>query len=461
MDATLQDFGRTHFGSAQLGDARRTSRLIRVADRMMSHPGGTLPQKMSTPADLKALYRLADCEQVTHQAVLATHQQRTLEAMSQDDGVVLTIHDTVQLDYTGKKSLKKLGQIATGFHRGYLCHNTLAVKAENGEVIGLASQILHVRPRVPKKETRAQRLGRADRESRLWKRGSEAVGAPPPGCTWVDLCDRGGDLFEYLDHKRKQGGKYVVRSQHDRRVWIGPNQSIESKLRPYARSLPTLGSWELSISANGKQDARKTKVGVACAKITLPPTPGENDGLPLEVWVVHVRELTPPAGDKPKDLLEWVLLTNVPTQSFTQARERVGWYEMRPIIEEYHKAQKTGCGIELPQFTDESRLEPIIAVTSVVAVQLLRLRDAARSPEMAAQPATNLVPQPWVRMLNIWRWHKPQRKTGIGEFCLALARLGGHLNRKSDGPPGWLTLWRGWQNLRLMVEAAEAIEKCG
>jgi Transposase Tn5 dimerisation domain len=45
------------------------------------------------------------------------------------------------------------------------------------------------------------------------------------------------------------------------------------------------------------------------------------------------------------------------------------------------------------------------------------------------------------------------------EFAIALASLGGHLNRKGDGPPGWLTLWRGWQDLQLMIRGAEAI-KC-
>jgi hypothetical protein len=22
--------------------------------------------------------------------------------------------------------------------------------------------------------------------------------------------------------------------------------------------------------------------------------------------------------------------------------------------------------------------------------------------------------------------------------------MGGYLNRKNDGPPGWLSIWRGW-----------------
>jgi len=29
----------------------------------------------------------------------------------------------------------------------------------------------------------------------------------------------------------------------------------------------------------------------------------------------------------------------------------------------------------------------------------------------------------------------------------SIAQLGGYQARKSDGPPGWLTIWRGWQTL--------------
>jgi hypothetical protein len=36
------------------------------------------------------------------------------------------------------------------------------------------------------------------------------------------------------------------------------------------------------------------------------------------------------------------------------------------------------------------------------------------------------------------------------------ARLGGFQARKSDGPPGRQTLWRGWEKLHLMVEGVTA-----
>lgn len=40
-------------------------------------------------------------------------------------------------------------------------------------------------------------------------------------------------------------------------------------------------------------------------------------------------------------------------------------------------------------------------------------------------------------------------------LLVAIARLGGFLGRRSDGDPGWLTLWRGWQRLMDLVQGYE------
>jgi len=45
-----------------------------------------------------------------------------------------------------------------------------------------------------------------------------------------------------------------------------------------------------------------------------------------------------------------------------------------------------------------------------------------------------------------------------------LAKLGGFLGRKSDGEPGWITIWRGWQKLYLFIRGVElnqTAKKCG
>ena len=81
--APKESFGQLNFAHAQLGDKRRTKRLVSLADRIYRHPGGTLPDKIKSPADLKALYRMCDCEAVTHAAVMDAVRQRTLEQIAE------------------------------------------------------------------------------------------------------------------------------------------------------------------------------------------------------------------------------------------------------------------------------------------------------------------------------------------------------------------------------------------
>jgi hypothetical protein len=51
-----------HFGGAKLWDKRRTGRLVKTAELLMTRcgPGGTLLQKLPDRADLVGLYRLLD-----------------------------------------------------------------------------------------------------------------------------------------------------------------------------------------------------------------------------------------------------------------------------------------------------------------------------------------------------------------------------------------------------------------
>lgn len=463
---TASRFGEEHFSGAQLGDVRRQRRLVRLANQMAKHPGGTLPDKVNNPAGLKALYRLMDNDAVTHKEVLRPHVDRTLDRMRAHEGVVLVLHDTTELDYSGLKSMKSaLGQIGNGGGHGYKCHNSLAVTAESREVLGLTNQILFCRPRVPKGETKSARCKRTTRESRLWKQGSEALPAAPAGRLWVDVADRGADTTEFLDYEESQGKKYLVRSQHNR--WVlqchdGDTERV--KLYDWLRTLPEVGRRTVDVPARGGQRARKAEVGVAWApvRVLAPRQPrGEERGTPLTVWAVRVWELDPPANVK--EPLEWILLTNVPVESFEEACERLDWYACRWVIEEYHKAMKTGCGIETMEFTNPDRLQPAIALVSVLAILLLTLRDRSRRSDAKERSARDWIPAVYVAVLSGWRFQEPDRALSVYEFYFALARLGGHQNRKHDHPPGWLILWRGWTQLHAMVEGALALGgvRCG
>lgn len=129
------------------------------------------------------------------------------------------------------------------------------------------------------------------------------------------------------------------------------------------------------------------------------------------------------------------------------------WYECRPMIEEFHKAQKTGCGMEQQQFTTRKALEVAIAMLSVVAVQLLRLRDLSRQDD--ERKASEVVDEEYIEAQSLWRWKEPRMNLSAKEFLYALARLGGHLGRRGDRLPGWLVLWRGWTELQRLVEGIQ------
>jgi len=451
-------FGETHFGGCALGHQQRNRCLVKIAEAIHRHPGGTLPHKLHAPKDYKAMVRLMNRPEVTHRAVLQAHSQRTLNRMRQADGPVLVLHDTTELDYSGLRSIGDLGSIGGNLGRGYLCHNSLAFDPTQRQVLGLAHQILHERKVVGRTEGTKRKRERQSRESRLWPRAVEAVGPAPSERLWVHVADRGSDTFEHLARHVANGSSFVIRSLGRRKVQPGHDSPLKARtLRRYAQALPVHGSNAVVIGARAGKNAEPATVGIAFAEVLVHPPHvrrGEYDKRPLRLWLVVVRELQPP---QERQGLEWILLTNVPVTNEADAWERAHWYECRWVIEEYHKAQKTGCAIEDLQFSSAQALQPMIALLSVVAVTLLNLREAGRDETTAHQPATKYVDRRYVAVLSAWRYQSQKPDMSVREFYLALARLGGHQNRKRDRQPGWVVLWRGWMALQNMLDGAEAV----
>jgi hypothetical protein len=455
--------GQMMFGLAQLGDERRTARLVKTFDLMCRHPGGTLPDKLSTPADLRAFYRLCDCEDVTHAAVIAAARQHTLKRVGTCAGPVLVIHDATELDYTSLASLADdLGQIGKGTGRGYICQNVLAVAAETGEVLGLLDQILHCRDDVPEHETLTAHRERETRESRLWLWGTEHLS---DDSQLIDVADQGADTFEFLEHEVKSGRRFVVRACKTRKVYAGHQPfGPQHYLKEHSRSLPELGRFTMDVQAQPGRKPRKNAEFIVRGGPVLVCPPhakyGGHGDEPLRLYVVQVTEVKPPPGEK---VIDWTLLTNEPVGTFDDAWRVTSWYERRWTVEEYHKAVKTGCQIEDMQFTTVARLEPAIALLSIVALTLLDLRDASRRPEAKTRCATTLFAREYVEVLSVRRYGEIRRNLTIHDFFYALARLGGHQNRKRDLQPGWLVLWRGWTKLQAMLDGYTTAQRiiCG
>jgi hypothetical protein len=94
----VQAFVPAYFGDIDLGHKSRNRCFTRVAQQISRHPGGTLPDKLSDPADYMAMDRLVNRPETTHASVLTPHCQRTLDKMRAAAETVLIVQDTTVLD---------------------------------------------------------------------------------------------------------------------------------------------------------------------------------------------------------------------------------------------------------------------------------------------------------------------------------------------------------------------------
>ena len=235
------------------------------------------------------------------------------------------------------------------------------------------------------------------------------------------------------------------------------------KLAAYLEQLPVRGSYTLEVAAKAKQPARQATLEVRFGRVIMPRPKHASAWVKqtgireISMWLVEAREINPPKGVVPA---HWVLLTSEPVESFSAAWTILSHYEKRWLIEEYHKALKTGCSLESRQYETAKRLEAITGVLSVLAVRLLQLKLVARNEP--TKPADQVVPKKWIVMLQGLRKRKSALPWTVGVFYRELAKLGGFLGRKSDGEPGWITLWRGFEKMHLCLRGVEAYQrKCG
>jgi len=457
LELDINKWAEQNFGGCELGDARRTKRAVKLVAQVAAHPDGSTPTQTDEWADCKAAYRLFDQDDVTFRALCEPHWQLT---RARTDGTWLLIGDTTEIEFGIHRDVSGLGPTGNGGGRGFFLHSSLMINPETDEVVGLAGAELFHRQPAPEKETLMQKRKRK-RESEVWGRVISLVGPPPESTRFIHIFDAGADNFEVFCHLQMQQCGWIVRAGQKKRV-VFDAKDVRTTPQSLVEQQPLAGTYELSLRARKGQSARTATIEVRFAPMRM-PQPAQKTPLMkqcgikvIAMWVVEAREVNAPANVEP---LHWILLTSEPVEDFDEAWTVIGWYEKRPVVEDYHKCLKTGCRVEERQYKTSERLERVTGLLSVVAVRLLQLKFVARSePD---RPAAQVVPQPWIRMLKALRKGRHQIKT-VGEFFRSLAMLGGFLDRKHDGQPGWITIWRGLDKLILCIRGADAMyKKCG
>ncbi len=433
------------FGACKLKDMRRTARAVKVAARMAHNASASLPAQMQTWKETIALYRLLDEEDVTFEALMQPHWQQTRQQL-ETRPLVLLVQDTTEVDLSHHPKTKGLGQVGNERGRGLYLQTVLAILPEHGEVLGCAMQEPFVRTPAPVGETRSQRRQRSERETDVWMRLVTRLGSFPAETTIVHVGDRGADMFPFFQACQATHTHFVVRAFENRR--IEPEEGRQKHLLDEVRTWSAQASRAFEVPASHGRTARSTQVQLAFGPLTvLPPRLEKRYGKePMQLWAIRVWEEQTPAGEEP---LEWILLTSVPTTTREQAWERVGWYEHRWTVEDYHQCLKSGCRLEDRQVHSAERLIRLLGWLSPLAVRLLHLRDLARrEPE---RPAHEVLDADLLAIVAAYSNQAPGQMT-TGAFWKAVAQMGGYLARRGDGPPGWKTLWKGWLRVQTLLD---------
>ena len=446
-------WARSEFGTVDLGDVRRTRRAVQMAEAMAKAPCGSIPEQNGRWCATIAAYTLLDAEESTLGSLTAPHRAETLRKAKEAGGPVLFVHDDTTLDLTTHEAMEGRGTIGDGNGMGFLVHDCLAVRPDR-TILGLADVVAWTRsaerttkrrqvlnktwrpdPNAPPEETRAERLARRT-EARVWEECLERIGRVPEGAVWVSVADRGSDVFSHFAKAVALGWQVVSRIVHDRVVESGGG----GRLIAEARALPPMATKTISVREGGVRSEATASMSWMPATIRSPRNRKDKHP-PISAWVVRVWV--------PGTSVEWLLLSTLPVESEAEAAERAEWYGLRWIVEEFHKGLKTGCGVERRQLRTAARFLAFLGFCCVLAVRMLELRREGRDDPDAPcgeSPET-------IRLLAAAIGGSPDKLATRRQFWHGVARLGGFLGRKSDGDPGWQTLWKGYSKFLAMQAA--------
>jgi hypothetical protein len=449
QQSSEEDWAQAEFGAAELGDARRTARLVHMARELGERPEASLPQALADNAALKAAYRFFDNAEVAHEKILASHVVSSLRRV-QGQAVVLAVQDTTFIDYSSHLATEGLGPLHAKPGYGMICHGTLAFTPERLPLGVLGLRLWARDPQQPKRRATRRERPINEKESQKWidsVRAVAALKARVPGTRFVSVADRESDVFEFFSEARALGVDVLTRAAWNRNV-EGPEAQVFATLA----AAPLVAHTNLALPASGKRKARTAKLEIRACELTLKvPRNGLGHNLaPLSLWGVWAYEPTPPPGVEP---LDWKLLTSVAVTGAEHALERLQWYAVRWGIEQWHKVLKSGCNIEMRQLESAERLERLITVYAVIAWRILYATLLARVvPDLACTAL--LADDEWEALYC--RIHRtptpPATPPPLREAVRWIARLGGFLGRNGDGEPGTKTLWQGFQELIPMTE---------
>lgn len=455
---TESSWTATEFATVAFNDTRLNRRCIRVAEQLAAQPTQSIPQACADWAATKAAYRFAANPKVTPAGILAPHFDCTTTRLHTQQ-LVLAVQDTTFFNFTAHPHTTGLGEIGNKqqCQRGFGMHSTVALTPQ-GLPLGLLTHTCFTRPVGEPAHTPAElhKLPIEAKESYRWVEAlAQTQARVPAGVEVVSICDREADIYEMFAWAAEHQAALLVRASADRRLATAKVQHLWAKVEGQRKA----GELVVLITGNQERAARETTVALRYCAVTLkpPPRPARTPKLPLvTLTAILVREIRPPA--EVAEPIEWLLLTTTPITNLDDVERVVGWYGCRWQIEVFHKILKSGCRVEACRLQTATGLYNYLALMTVVAWRVHWVTYLnRRTPDAPCTIA--LTTTEWQALyLHFQKTTSfPTQPPTVRQAVHWIARLGGFLNRKSDGEPGITVLWRGWQRLQDLAALWETV----
>lgn len=431
---------------------------------MAKFPSLSIAAAMGSWRETMGAYRLLHNPEVAPAALLAPHQEAVALRCAQHPCVVVA-QDTTEFDFTHMTEMEGRGPLSDLQRRGCFLHS-LYTLSSCGLPLGLWDLHWMVRTDAEFGSTGARKQKPIeDKESYRWVEGlrkTQALALRLPQSQVVSVSDREGDIYEVfaLGQSLPQGprAEWIIRSQHDRILCnVDADEALSRVLFAALAAAPVLGEIEFDLRARKgvrkvkgstcafRRSARKVRQQVRALEIT-PQVPYRR-GLKLPAvtfWALLAEEVEVPQGEEP---VRWVLLTSLPVRTLEEASRIMGLYLLRWEIEVFHRVLKTGCRVERIQLKDAHAVRLAMIIYAVIAWRILHLMHLGRvCPQLPCSVV--FAEAEWRSVCAVVKRPPEAGEPTLGEMVKMVGRLGGHLGRKSDGPPGPQSMWQGLGRVR-------------
>jgi IS4 transposase len=453
-----------------LGDARR-DRRVKLILQQQSQMAQSTPSACKDATKLAGTYRLVNNKNIPIDAILQAHNNAAV-ARTAEHRVVILAQDTTVCDITKpRRQVRGAGPLESRDKRGFFLHPLYAVTDE-GLVLGLVDQCLWTRRDIltelsrQEKDTRRRQMAFEEKESHRWLelfQSGEQIARANPQTHYIGVSDSESDLYELLAQSDDlaENYDYIIRACQDRTAL---DQGHALKLSAALAEVEFSYRCEIQLSERVSLIAGETRVrrqsrsgrvasiAVRARELTL-QGPQRLGGRAADVTlnVLEAVETDPAEGEQP---IRWVLLTTLPIGSRGALEDIIRWYCRRWDIELYFKTLKSGMQIEKLKYEAIETYLRAVSLLMITAFRVEQLKSAARvCPEASCEQFYDQAFWQATLLVSFAGVPLPAQPPRIGQFMLIVAKLGGYLHKKSQGPPGSMTLWRGLRKAESYHEA--------